>query len=1066
MHQPSDPSVSPIESPNAGYWRSLAEYADSPEIQEKLANEFQDYDPDELRRMSRRGFMKYAAAGMALAGMTLSGCRRWPKEVLAPYSAMPRDRVPGVPEYYASIHEYGGVGRPVLVSSFDGRPIKLEGNPEHPMTATAGGRWGASGTITQASILDLYDPDRSKNVIDRSGPQARRASFAEFEQAFADAKSTGQVAVLAEHTSSPTARRLLAELEASGVEVYRYEPLSRWQETEAAKAAFGVAGRPMLKLDQADVIVSFDDDFLGLHPAAIRYAGDWAKSRRAVDETGTMSRTYVAETTLTNTGAAADVREPANPAKLVAMINALTTALDGGTVSGLDEYATKFVKSAAKDLKAAGARGVVTAGAHLPVDVQAACMALNAKIGSVGTTITLLYVPEDALPPSPEEIVELAGKLSAGEINGLVILGGNPAYDAPAELAFRDLLISVPFTAHLSQDDNETSGVCKWHLPRAHYLECWGDALAYDGTPSVQQPLILPLYNGMSMVQTLGMLLGQDLGDGMAAVAQTWAQTWGLDKKAWQKVLHDGLRPLAGFATANAVPQNVPAPAMPEPQGMALRFVQHDTIYDGTHANNGWLQEAPDPLTKLTWDNALLMSLADAREVLGIDPGRYKTDDAPMANVTVNGTTVKLPVYLLPGQPRGCVSVAVGFGRTRAGNIGGLTAANVSPVGFDVYPLRSAGNFYLADAVVEPTSDTHVLDSTQEHYIVGDVKQYGKNKRLGTIGKPGKVLREATLADFQKNKYAPHKGQHGGVALQLWEPPNQFNTPHAWGMSIDMNACVGCNACVIACQSENNIPVVGKEGVHMNREMHWLRVDRYFKTKWTDDKKTNLDPDAERPEVTHQPMMCVHCENAPCEQVCPVAATVHDTEGLNTMVYNRCIGTRYCSNNCPYKVRRFNYLDWHYKDPRKGTLSALYPWLPDQQQGDAIDAVQRMVMNPDVSVRMRGVMEKCTYCTQRIQAVTINKRNEWAKGNADSEIVDDMEIITACQQACPTQAIVFGDLNQADQTVTKNQRKPRAYGVLEELNTRPRTKYLAVIRNKPEEDKSEGGSEKTDVEQA
>ncbi|MEM6314859.1 MAG: 4Fe-4S dicluster domain-containing protein, partial [Planctomycetota bacterium] len=727
---------------------------------------------------------------------------------------------------------------------------------------------------------------------------------------------------------------------------------------------------------EAEVIVSFDDAFLSEHPAKLPYMAGWSKNRVSVDETGEMSRVYVAESTFTPTGAAADVREPAKPRKITAMVNALIAALDGGEIEGLDKYATKFVKNAAKDLKAAGARGLVTVGAHLPVDVQAAALAINHKLGSVGTTIRVLDLPADQRPPAPSQIAELAAKIESGEITGLVILGGNPAFDAPAELFFSDLLLSLPFSAHLAEYNNETSRLCSWHLPRAHYLECWSDARAYDGTASAQQPLILPLYNGVSVIQTLGMVLGQDLGDGMAAVIQTS----GLDRKAWLKMLHDGLREGTAYPDATVTATKPTPVAIPEAADdtFELRFTTDCAVYDGRFANNGWLQEAPRPLSKLVWDNALLMGLPDFRRIFGREPSTYNTHESPIVRVVIGERSVELPAYVLPGQPNGCVSVAVGYGRTRCGHVGGLTEANVTPVGFDVYPIRTADGFYAADAVLEPVKGEYVLDSTQEHYLMGDIKEYAKNKRVGTLGKPGKIVREATLADYQKSKYAVHKGQHGAVALQMFEPPNQYNTPHAWGMAVDMTACVGCNACVIACQSENNIPVVGKEGVHMNREMHWLRLDRYFKTKWTDDKKENLDPDAERPEVIHQPISCVQCENAPCEQVCPVAATVHDTEGLNTMVYNRCIGTRYCSNNCPYKVRRFNFLDWHYKDPRKGTLSALYPGLPDQQQGDGIDAVKRMVMNPEVTVRMRGVMEKCTYCVQRIQSAKIDKRNKWA----------------------------------------------------------------------------------------
>ena len=1029
------------------YFRSVGELSRALDA----GGEFGPYSPEEMRsetgKTSRRGMLKLMAASMALAGLTAAGCRRWPKEVLAPFANAPRGRVPGIPEYYATGWELGGYGQGLLAASFDGRPIKVEGNPQHPMAVTYGGQWGATDVLSQATVLELYDPDRSAVVVDRTTPQPRQASWAEFEQELGVqlAGDGAGFAVLSEGTASPTMRRLREQFQqqypAAGW--FTYEPLTRGEQAEAVALLTGTRGRAFAHFDKAKVVVSFDDDFLGLHPATVRYQADWSERRRSVDAPGhEMSRVYLAETTMSRTGSCADVREPTRIDRIPALINALRN----NSLGGLTPEEARFVRAAGEDLAAAGANGLVVVGSHLPAEVQAAALSINTRLGSVGTTIDFLDSAADEVP-GVGQIVDLAARLADGRVNALVILGGNPAYDAPAELDFGGLLLRVPFAAHLSLYDDETSQVCRWHLPRAHWMEAWGDVRSYDGTAGVAQPQILPLYNGRSAIELSAMMLGLPIGveESMALVQET-AAALGVAGKEFKRALHVGVIPDTAYPTLQAGDFG-DAPPIDAPEGgLTLRFVGHDSIYDGRFANNGWLQEAPQPLTKLTWDNALLLNIADA-EALGIAADGYEPDESPTVRVTLaDGAGLELPVYLMPGQPRGMAAIQVGFGRRASGNVGGNAALGIDPVGHDVYPIRTAAGFHYAPVAVSGPVGKYNLETTQVHHLMDAVGQYAYDKRIGEVGHPGKIVREATLAEFAADKYAPHKHQHGGVALQLWSPPNEFNTPHAWGMSIDMTACTGCNACLVACQSENNIPIVGKTGVHMNREMHWLRVDRYFKTR----RDGAADPAMERPDVAWQPMMCVHCENAPCEQVCPVAATVHDTEGLNAMVYNRCIGTRYCSNNCPYKVRRFNYFDWHSKDPRGG-LAAPYLGMPDQQQLEQVDATKRMVLNPDVTVRMRGVMEKCTYCTQRIQAVTMDKRNRWSKGEADTEIVEDFEIKTACQQACPTGAIVFGDLNQADMTVTKLQKNPRSFGVLSELNTRPRTKYLATIRNRPEE---------------
>jgi len=1017
------------------YWRSLEQLADGPEVRRLMAEEFPGYDPDAVRSISRRRFMKLMGASMALAGIGLSGCRRWPQEKLAPYAVRPPGTIEGVSEQYATIMELGGVAHPLLVTSFDGRPIKVEGNPSHPASRVTE-RYGAADAFAQASVLELYDPDRSAVVWDRSGGQMRPATWDQFAQ-FAGAHFQGLrmaggagLAILSEASSSPSLADMRQRLLAAFPQAcwYEYEPLSRDNEIAGTRVAFGKALRPIYHLDKARVLVCFDDDPLGTHPAHVRYAADWAVLRRSADQ-GLMSRVYVAESSFSLTGAAADHRLPTSAARMEILIAALAGALNvrpAAQVSLTPEEA-QFIADIVADRGRPDAPGIlVTAGAHLSPTAHALVHEINVRLGAVGSTLTFIEEPDGQRPAHVQAISSLAAEIRAGRVRTLLILGGNPAYDAPADLEFDKLLAGTtsgqagrPLSIHLSLYYNETSALCDWHLPRAHYLEAWGDGRAWDGTVSVAQPLIYPLYGGRSPIQLLAMLLGEE-ADGEQIVRRTLAgRGWlsGEDsEKAWRRILHDGLvagsaAPVIGpqVATASSADAGAPPTAV---EGFELRFLPDASVYDGRFANSGWLQEMPDPLSKLTWDNAALMSKLDA--------DRLYVGNGDMVRISVGGRSLEIPVYILPGQPRNVIALPLGYGRRRAGHIG-------NGVGFDTYSLRTGGAMYVAaGATVEKTARRHVLAMTQDHHLIDTVGMKEREHRVGEKGQSGQIIHETTLDQL---KAGGHAEGHRHVSLQLFEPPHKFNDPHAWGMAVDMSSCIGCNACVVACQAENNIPVVGKDQVLVNREMHWIRIDRYFKGS----------ADDPNPQVAYQPMMCVHCENAPCEQVCPVAATVHDSEGLNVMVYNRCIGTRYCSNNCPYKVRRFNYFDFHSKDPR----GAARPWLgmPDTQQNAAIDRVKQMVFNPDVTVRMRGVMEKCTYCVQRIQAAKIRRRNQ-------GQDVQDGDIITACQQACPTQAIVFGDLNDPKSKVSQVRNSSRAYALLDEhLNTRPRTLHLAKVRN-------------------
>ena len=637
-------------------------------------------------------------------------------------------------------------------------------------------------------------------------------------------------------------------------------------------------------------------------------------------------------------------------------------------------------------------------------------------------------------------MTDLAADMKAGKVSTLLILGGNPAYDAPADTDFANLLKGVASSIHLSLYEDETSKLCKWHLPRAHYLESWGDARAWDGSANIVQPLIMPLYEGKSAIEILAMVLGETVSEdlGHELVVKTWQSV--LPKEgfelAFRKALEAGYSQ-GGYAEAQVKVNAGNYPAAEESKGLYLRFVPDSKVYDGRFANNGWLQETPDTLTKVVWDNPALISKKDA-EAIGVTNGDILKIDA-------GGKTLEIAAYILPGQPVGVITLPLGYGRTSAGHIG-------DKLGFNVNDVRTSQAFDAAGgAKVSKGSGTYKLVLTQDHHILDTIGFEGRAKRVGEKHHDGMLIHEATLAKFKENPRSVHGEEKRRVGLQLFEVPDKtgYTNTHAWGMAIDMNTCIGCNACMVACQAENNIPVVGKVQSDYHREMNWLRIDRYFKATEEEEKDlTNV-------EVVYQPMMCQHCENAPCEQVCPVGATVHDTEGLNTMVYNRCIGTRYCSNNCPYKVRRFNYLDFHSQDPRHDWATP-YPLMPDMQQNQQIDPVQKMVFNPEVTVRMRGVMEKCTYCVQRIHNTTIAKRGQ-------GEDVKDGDILTACQQTCPTQAIVFGNLNEKTSRVYQLHQNQRSYAVLhEELDTRPRTMYLAKLRNPAEE----AGEEKKAVEGA
>ena len=987
------------------YWRSLEELEDSPAFRDFLHREFPTAASEFPEGMSRRRWMQLMGASLALGG--LAGCR-WEEEKIAPFAMRPENRIPGEAEYFATSIEIAGMPRHLLATCYDGRPIKIEGNPDHPASN------GASDALSQATILDLYDPDRSDALRETDGRSSFRRSWPDFarfaEQHFASTKlREGEgVRLLIEPTSSLSVHSMLQEFRRRFPKaiLHTYSPLARENELNGTTLAVGKPLRVQLNLAEAETIACFDEDLLGLHPDALAHARGFAAGRTPGAQ---MSRVYSAESQFSITGAAADHRLPIKSQDiglLLAHVDTLVRSKLGrssGTVDlpELPQDAERFAVALAGDLLENRSKSAIAVGSSQPPEVHAVAYGLNRLLGNIDRTVILTSEPSHL--DHAQTLGQLVDAMRDGEVDTLLVLGGNPAYDAPGYLQFKDALSLAKTSIHLGTRDNETSVLCTWHLPEAHPYEAWGDVRGSDGSICTTQPLIDPLLGGKSAIEVLALLCGdqrdaqQIVRDALSAVASV-----DLSNTGWSRLLHDGFLASNKLTDAN-LPESssgrvsawIAEIVKSSKAATELVFTPSDSVLDGRFANNAWLQETPDFLTKLTWGNAAILSPKTAQQ-LGVKHGT-------VVEIKVGDSLVELPAFLLPGQAEGSVGIAIGYGRTAAGAVGGDTQAGVDSVGVDVNPLRqSVNSHFTSDFELTPTSKTYEFATTQDHHAIDTVGLEETGQRVGEL------VRETTLEEFQQHPdFAQHTTHHPPLE-SLWEEPEYEG--HAWGMSIDLNKCIGCNACMVACQSENNVPIVGKDQVAKGREMHWIRVDRYFQG------------DVENPSVATQPVACHHCENAPCEQVCPVAATVHSDEGLNDMVYNRCIGTRYCANNCPYKVRRFNFLDYN------------------QELEDANRELVQLVVNPEVTVRSRGVMEKCTYCVQRIQSSKINAKN-------DTRSIADGEIKTACQQACPTQAIEFGDLNDSESRVALSHADSRAYGMLSELNVKPRTKYLARIRN-------------------
>ncbi len=981
------------------YWRSLEELAGSEDFQQALHREFPKGASEWVDSVSRRGFLKVMGASLGLAGMT--GCVRLPLEPIVPYVRQPENVIPGRPMFYATASTLGGYASPILVESHLGRPTKIEGNDQHPASL------GGTDIFAQASILGMYDPDRSQSVMSMGDQRSWQAFLGAIRGPLSAQKALqgAGIRILTPTISSPT----LADQLRNFLKIYPqakwhvYEPVNRDNVLEGAKLAFGQPVETRYDLSKADVIVSLDADFLYAgFPGNTKYIRDFAKRR---NPDAPMNRLFVVESTPTSTGAKADHRVPIRAADIEWVARAGPGIEKLNSIhEGLTQEQEATLGFAFRDLSSHQGSGLVMVGEHQPPAVHALAHALNNQLGNVGTTV--FYTdPVDANPVNQtESIKDLVADMRAGKVDLLVILGGNPVYDAPADLNFADALTNskIPLRVHHGLYQNETAELCQWHVNETHELESWGDARSYDGTVSIIQPLIAPLYNGKSALEFVALLSGQADATGYDLTRAYWQKQFNsraclglcVDfEQFWRKSLHDGWVAGTTFGPkdlrfASVSPKIVELPKS-DPNAIELNIRRDPTIHDGQFSNNGWLQELPKPMTKLTWDNAVLIGPKMA-EKQGI-----KTED--VVELELNGKKVTGAAWIQAGHPDNSVTVFLGYGRKRAGRVG-------TAQGFDAYALRTSAAPWIASGVtIKKTGETYKLASTQ-----------GYQSMDTPDGAHRPLVRETSLEEYKKE---PEFAKEDEVPkdLTLYTPYPYEKEDYAWGMTIDLNSCVGCNNCMIACQSENNIAVVGKEQVVIGRHMHWIRVDAYYQG------------DRDNPKAFFQPVPCMQCENAPCEVVCPVGATNHSTEGLNDMVYNRCVGTRYCSNNCPYKVRRFNFL-------------LFQDWETPQY---------KMMRNPDVSVRSRGVMEKCTYCVQRINERRIDAEREGRK-------INDAELQTACQQSCPAGAIVFGNINDPNSKVSKLKAQARNYSLLGELNTRPRTTYLAEVRNpNPELERAE-----------
>ena len=1028
------------------YWRSLDELAATPQFKQWVEREFPEGASEWFDPVTRRHFVKIMSASFLLGGLGLvgSGCRR-PVENLEPFGKMPEDYVYGMPQYYATAMPTPGSAVALVAKSYDGRPIKVEGNALHPDSN------GGTDRYAQASILNMYDPDRAQRVTQNGDVRSPEAAIDMLEGLSGKARANdGQgLCFLWEPNNSPSRLRMQKVVSNNFPKArwFVHEPVDLNVHQRAASLAFGQSVKPFYRFDQASVVVSLDCDFLGSEDDVHNHIRRFSQARTLEKPEDSVNRLYIVESLMSLTGFSADHRLRLPSSLIAQAAGALAAELlpERGASAGLDslgkpaEAALKWLSACAKDLAAHRGSSLVVAGHRQPLAVHLLALALNAALGNIGKTVVFHQVPQS----KDGTVAELAQALNAGQVDTLVILGANPVYTAPVELDWAKAQRQAKTVVRLGYYEDETAALCDWHLPAAHYLESWGDLRTSDGTLVPVQPLIAPLFGGLTELEVLARIAGSKVTSPYDIVRETFASLTqgGVFEEMWKKFLHDGFlansaaQPVEVNFNSSALSQAVAAikPVAPSKGQLEVVFHRDYSVDDGRYNNNGWLQEMPDPVTKLTWDNAVLISRKTAEEL-----GVQNTD---VVELKLDGRTLKGPIWVQPGQADYSLGLALGYGRARAGRVGQGT-------GFNAYALRTgqAANFAVG-ATLTKTTETYPLSTTQHHWAME--------------GRP--IVREADLEQYRAHPhFAKDMGeQEAPVVKPMY--PNPFDELkkkgiHQWGMSIDLNKCVGCSACMMACQSENNVPIVGKEQVKRGREMHWIRIDRYYTghrlvpkgspgdykemfDSLQADEREQFQSWIDEPQAVMQPMLCQMCEAAPCENVCPVNATSHDQEGLNVMTYNRCVGTRYCSNNCPYKVRRFNFFDYN---KRPIDHNKLYLGPLAHRRDDEWDLL-KMSKNPDVTVRMRGVMEKCTYCLQRIEHAKIAQKDK--AGASGDVVVPSDSFTTACAQACPAGAIVFGNLKDPESRVSKRKRIDRDYQVLEPLLTKPRTSYLARVRN-------------------
>ena len=990
------------ENNEFGYWKSLKDISSEEDYNRFLKQS----DHNEDNGLSRRNFLSLIAASVALAG--LEGCKK-PVQKIIPYVEAEIGTIPGIPKYYASTIPWKNNALGVVIENHDERPVKVEGNEKHPSTL------GKSNAFSQASTIEMYDPDRARGVK-YNGKKVDWSEYLKFAKDINKGDGKG-LAVLMQESSSPTIKSIQNDFKTKfpSASWVSYESVNNENLYKGIEKAFSKKLQPIYRLENAQIIVSLGSDFLGVDDNNIYNTRKFAQNRDIVDENSTMNRLYVAESSITSTGSSADHRLniPQHEmesilAELSYELKKLGLSVDANKVKSSNNL---WIKAAAEDLMSNRGDSIILGGSQLSPEFHQLIALLNNQLNA----------PVDYYPLNLSQVSSLADfkslcdDIKNNKIKNLIILGANPVYDSPADFNFGDLLKNVPNSVHLTNILDETSKLCSWNIAMTHYFECWGDAMSYDGFVSIVQPQIMPLFDSKSAIQVLTPLVYSKELSSYDTVKNVWKSDIvksGNFEREWEKVLHDGLYKNTIIKKEQVRPSSKTSTTQLnnsiklDDNKFEIVFNASSSVYDGRFANNGWLQEIPKPVTSLTWDNAALISIKVAKK-LNIKNGQ-------MIEIKIDNKSIKLPAWITPGQNQKSISLELGYGREFEGRLG-------NGVGFNVYPLRMSSNpSYSLNASISVLDETYPLASTQDHHGLEEDQYaapgFDKLSNNEVQSRIPELVKQSTLDYYKDNPDWVQKKveEHKPDKKRSWadhsmynpEPEYDYSKGPQWGMSIDLTSCTSCNACSIACQSENNIPVVGKQQVMNGREMHWIRIDNYFAG----------DPD--NPEMSTQSVACVHCELAPCETVCPVAATTHSSDGVNQMTYNRCLGTRYCANNCPYKVRKFNFYNYT-RD------------LPE---------VVQMAMNPDVSIRFRGVMEKCTYCYQRVSAARISAENE-------NREIQDGDFQVACQQSCPADAIKFGDINDPNSAVSKAKRRNRDYALLAHLGTAPRTTYLAKIRN-------------------